>query len=81
MGHLFNFGYSNMWIFMILFGLLRLLIIIGVIYLIFRLINNNKVSTSKYDSSSRAIEILKERYAAGEISDDEYERKLKILKE
>ena len=49
-----------------------------VIYAIFRLISNltNRVTTGKEETP---LEILKRRYAAGEINEDEFERKKKNL--
>jgi putative membrane protein len=81
MGHMFQFGLPNLWGFMIVFGLLRVLLIVGIVYLIFRVIDKSRSKTVVHSDSSRAIEILKERYASGEISEEEYQRKLKILKE
>lgn len=61
-------------------GLLAVLITVIVVAFIVRLFaktsNNQKTTTS-----NRAIEILKERYATGEISDEEYKSILKNLKD
>lgn len=46
-------------------------IITGIVVLIYKLINSEK--TKKKETSSKAIEILKERYARGEIKAEEYE--------
>lgn len=45
--------------------------------------DDNKLFTSRdkgFDTKD-AIYILKERYAKGDISDEEYERKIKVLKD
>ncbi|HZJ58454.1 MAG TPA: SHOCT domain-containing protein [Clostridia bacterium] len=58
------------------------LIIAGVVYLIIRLSRNS--SPSRYmpvGGQDNAINILRERLARGEISQDEYDERLKILKE
>lgn len=83
MGHMFNFGFRFGYPFMIAMNILRFLVILGVVYLIVKLItnnsNNNRATFS--GNNSRAIEILKERYAKGEISEAEYDEKMKKLKE
>ncbi len=59
-------------------GIFGLLIIGLIIYLVVR---PNSHSTSSYRSSDRSLELLKERYAKGEISDEEYERKKRNLRD
>lgn len=56
--------------------IMQIAVIVGVIYLIVYLVNANKNS---HHGESNAMEILKERYARGEISDEEYEEKKKKL--
>ncbi|MHB1454833.1 MAG: SHOCT domain-containing protein [Saccharofermentanales bacterium] len=51
-------------------------LVIGAYYL---LKNNGKLEFGGQDKNN-AIDVLKHRYAKGEISDDEYERMYKILK-
>lgn len=54
-------------------------LLIGVVlYLIFKSSNNNS-SFSK--GNSRAIEILDQKYASGEITEEEYLHKKKMIKE
>ncbi|CAH2212222.1 SHOCT domain-containing protein [Tepidibacter aestuarii] len=51
-----------------------------IVVLIIYLLNNNSLSYNKrYNESDKAIEILKEKYAKGEITEEEYKHKLKIL--
>jgi len=78
MGHMFGYGYGNTinWWWMLGFGLLRILVVVVVIIFIVKIFKNN----DKLHSSSKAIEILRERYTSGEIDENEYKRKLKILK-
>ncbi len=58
-------------IFMIAFGVL---VIVGMVFLIRWLIQTTKSERDAGPSSSRAIDILKERYARGEISSEEFEK-------
>jgi putative membrane protein len=61
--------------------ILTLIIIGGIIFLIIYLLNNSKdkSSSSSVDSHDRSLDILNERYARGEIDDEEYERRRRIL--
>jgi putative membrane protein len=61
--------------------ILTLIIIGGIIFLIIYLVNNSKgkSSSSSVDSHDRSLDILNERYARGEIDDEEYERRRRIL--
>ena len=69
-GHLF-FGGGFMWVFW-------LLVIAGVFFLIQNLAKGSSSrSSNEYDDSP--LEILKKRYARGEIDEEEYERRRKKL--
>lgn len=81
-GHMFGYGYgygNALW-WMIGFGVLRLIITIVIVVYAIKLISKYINKRETVNTSWKAIEILKERYATGEISEEEYERKLKILK-
>lgn len=77
-GDYFGDGYGMMgyfgdnWIFMMLFWVV---IIAAAIYFVKWIAENNKSDTKE----KTAIEILKERYAKGEIDKDEFEEKKKSL--
>ncbi|MBV7275856.1 SHOCT domain-containing protein [Clostridium sp. PL3] len=57
-------------------GLLRVLLVVGIIILVVRMFKRNNNSYS----SNKAIEILKQRYAVGEINEEEYKKKLEVLR-
>lgn len=72
-----NQGYGMGWfggIFMILFWVV---VIAGIIFAI-RYLTTGKVGPGE-ESSREPLEILKERYARGEITTEEYEERKKVL--
>ena len=73
-------GYGTGWVFMWLSGIIVLIIVIVLIVLLVRATSNNNSSGNQYkhDTSmpaqqNRALDTLAERYAKGEISEDELE--------
>ena len=80
--HMFNYGYGSdvSWWWMLGFMLLRTLIAVGAIVFIVKLIKGNSGYNNSQAQSNRAIEILRERYALGEIGEEEYNKKYKMLK-
>ncbi len=73
MWHMFDILWGGMWLIMFTPIIITVLIVI----LIFKLIQGNKTNITKEDSS---IKILKERLAKGEIDEEEYNRKMELLK-
>jgi len=67
-GHLF-YGGGFMWVFWVL-------IIVGIFFLFLNMTKGNNNLSGDTDSP---LEILKKRYARGEIEEDEYERRRKEL--
>ena len=63
-------------IFLIVFWIL---ILVGLVFLIRRLILSTSRNRAIGNGESRAIDILKERYARGEIDKDEFDSKRKDL--
>jgi putative membrane protein len=63
-------------IFMIIFWIL---ILVALAFFVKWLIQSTSGRRSDYPESSRALEILKERYARGEIDRAEFEEKKKVL--
>lgn len=76
-----GYGWDYSWIFMIIGGLVVIGTIGLIVYALVRASNVSGKSSSsaphemQNDSSSRALAILAERYATGEISDEEYQQK------
>ncbi len=73
-------GYGAGWVMGIINIIFWVAVIIGVIYLIKWLSASSKQG-SKETKENTALDILKERYAKGEINREEFEEKKKVLKE
>lgn len=69
----YGMGHGFGWIFMILFWVVVILLIFYFVKLLSKRSPNEK-------TGNRAEEILKERYAKGEISKEEYEQKKKDIR-
>jgi putative membrane protein len=65
-----TFGGQYMWIGMVLHILFVIAVFVLVIWIVKKLLNNQK---PKAIESSKALEIIKERYAKGEITKEEYD--------
>lgn len=71
-----NYGGSN-WFWMMGFGLLKWVLLIGALIWVVKLITRS--SNKSYFSSSKAINLLHEKYVNGEITEEEYIHKKRIL--
>lgn len=69
-GHMFGIGGFFMLPMLIFWGL----VIVGIVFAV-RALSGNSGAVFPQDNRSRALDILKERYARGEIDTDEYETK------
>ena len=70
-------GFGNSGFGGIIMMIIPLLLIGIVIYAVFKLLNQQRYNESK--DNSNAINILSEKYALGEISEEEYLKKKKLL--
>jgi putative membrane protein len=68
-----GFGGGIEWIIIILSFIFFILIIIGIILLIVWLVKRATDSGIEDKTGNKALDILKERYAKGEITKDQYE--------
>ncbi|MDH5203206.1 MAG: SHOCT domain-containing protein [Nitrospirota bacterium] len=76
-----NWGYGVGWVIGIINIIFWVAVIIGVAYLIKWLSSSSKQSTQEAKRGDSALDILRERYAKGEINREEFEEKKKVLKE
>ncbi|WP_204260293.1 SHOCT domain-containing protein [Caloranaerobacter azorensis] len=77
MCHFLGYGFNFSWPWILGFNLIKILAVIALVVLFIKLINKNRIDSYRY--SSRALKILDEKYANGEISEEEYTHKKKIL--
>lgn len=63
------------------FGLIPLLLIGIIIYAVIKLSHNGNKYYNNRLNNNDALDILNQRYANGEISDEEYSRKKKMLRD
>jgi len=73
-----NWGYGG-WFMSIINIIFWVAVIIGIFYLIKFLSSSAKQSGQETKKSDSALDILRERYAKGEINKEEFEEKKKIL--
>lgn len=79
-----GYGYSpggGTWgiIGLILNFLFVLLIVVGVVFLLWWLVRQFSAGPASHETSSKAMQTLKERYAKGEISKEDFDRMKKDL--
>lgn len=77
--NMMDFG-SGFGVWIIVFEIVKLLLIVVVAIIVIRILVNRSNKQHR-PNSNRAIEILEERYASGEISEEEFKNRLKNLKE
>lgn len=63
------------------FGVIQLILIGLIIYVVFRFLQSNHKNYSYSRTENAALDILNQRYASGEISEEEYIKKKKILRD
>ena len=70
-----GFGFGGMW-----FGwLFWLVLIVVLIWAVKSFLDNQNKGTSVKDSSADALDILKRRFANGEIDEEEFQRRKQLL--
>lgn len=81
MGYGFNHGYNMMYGFGGVFMLVPIILTIIIVYAIFKLSGRHYTgfSNNSENSTDKALSILKERLAKGEINEEEYITKKNIL--
>ncbi|WP_100404685.1 SHOCT domain-containing protein [Bacillus solitudinis] len=78
-----NAGMMNigMILFMIFLIIIFGFIIYGIVSLITKLINKDNMSVTSQNEEDVSLQILKERFAEGELTESEFEQKYALLKE
>jgi putative membrane protein len=76
-----GYGWGMSWFGMIFIIAFWVLVIVGLIFLVKWLIQITSGKKEIYSGSNKALEILKERYAKGEIDKAEFESKKKDLQD
>lgn len=77
---MWNYGMHNgSWAIMFFWAFVLLLIIILAVWLVIYFMRKNPSAEGGSRSSSNAVDLLKERYARGEISTEEYRERLREL--
>lgn len=71
-----NSGGSAMMWFGMIFGIIVLLIFLALIVWLIAYVSRKSANGSRAPESSRAVDLLKERYARGEIGTEEYRERL-----
>ena len=74
-----GWGYGMGWIGMIFMAVFWIAVIVGIIFLIRWLVISTRTEDHKARHEDSAIEILRKRYARGEINKEEFEEKKKDL--
>ncbi len=72
-------GYGGGWLWTILMVVFWIAVIVGIVLLIRWLILSTKTTTTHQRQEESALDILKKRYARGEIDKEEFEQRKKDL--
>jgi putative membrane protein len=62
-------------------GLVGLILIAIILYFLIKYLNDNRKVSDTFKKTDNAIDILNERYANGEIDEEEYNKRKKMLKD
>jgi putative membrane protein len=80
MGHgMMGWGWGMSWFGQIIMAAFWVAVIVGIVFLIRWVILSSRSGGSREGAADSAIEILKQRYARGEIDREEFEQKKKDL--
>lgn len=71
------FGNNGFWLPMLIEGIVELFLLGAVIYIVYRLLK--KRGSFSNGTTDQALEILKTRYAQGEITEEEFNERKKLL--
>jgi len=74
-----GWGYGIEWLGMVIMVAFWIAVIVGIIFLIRRLVLSTRAAAHKAHAEDSALGILKKRYARGEINKEEFEEKKKDL--
>jgi putative membrane protein len=74
-----DWGFGMGWFGLIMMGVFWILIIVAIIFLIRWLVVSSRVGSHGQKPEESALEILKKRYARGEINKEEFEQKKRDL--
>jgi putative membrane protein len=62
-------------------GILGIILIAIIAFFAIKYFNENNNNSNTFSQKNNALDVLNERYAKGEIDEEEYNRKKKILKD
>ncbi|CZR07232.1 SHOCT domain-containing protein [Trichococcus ilyis] len=74
-------GYGMMGSWGIFMMIVLVILIVIIVYAVMKLVQGGNNNSTTSNSRDEALEILNQRYVKGEISDEEYQQKKKILKQ
>lgn len=72
--HMMGYGYTGFfWV------ILTVILLLIILFLVYKLFQKAKRSSTEIETNSNALDILKERYARGELTDEEFIQKKELL--